>query len=273
MFLLYNGEIIPEEDLCLTVSNRAFQYGDGFFETLLGSYGKVRFWADHLARMKEACETLRLELPEVFLSADFPDQLLNLGKQNECTSQVRFKLKVWRSGEGLYTPQTHQADWLVTAQPFSAPATTPLEVGICTSITTIPSPFSAFKGINAPVYVQASIEKQERALDDMLLLDPLGNVAELTYSNIFWVKEQTLFTPALATGCLNGIMRRNVIRWALKKNWPVKEGFFQFPVLTDADLVFSGNVTGLRALSSLEGEELSMDVELLEQLEQEFLSR
>jgi branched-subunit amino acid aminotransferase/4-amino-4-deoxychorismate lyase len=272
VFLLYNGKIIAEEELSLPVSNRAFQYSDGFFETIIFANRKPRFWADHLARMQEACAILRLEFPEGFLAEGFLEQVLELGRRNECGSMVRVKLQVWRAGQGLYTPQTNHVDWLVTTQPFVQTGLSPLKVGICQTIATIFSPFSGFKGINAPVYVLASLEKQDRSLDDLLLLDTQGHLAEGTYANLFWVKNQTIYTPLLLTGCLNGVMRRNVIRWAIKNNWQVQEGFYLPAELRNAEVVFTGNVTGLRPIGLLEGEELAMDLSILERLQAELLS-
>jgi branched-subunit amino acid aminotransferase/4-amino-4-deoxychorismate lyase len=272
VFLLYNGRIIPEEELSLPVSNRAFQYSDGFFETIIFANGKPRFWTDHVARMQEACAILRLEFPEEFLAKDFLKQVFELGKINECGSIVRVKLKVWRAGQGLYTPQTNHVDWLVTTQSFVQPPLIPLKVGICQTIATVASPFSGFKGINAPVYVLASLEKQDRSLDDLLLLDTQGNLAEGTYANLFWVKNQTIYTPSLLTGCLNGVMRRNIIRWAVKNNWQIQEGFYLPAELRNAEVVFTGNVTGLRPIRLLEDEELALDLSKLERLQAELLS-
>lgn len=267
--LLYNGQILTEEEVILPLHNRSFQYNDGFFETMIMVNGQVRFWADHLDRIQEAAAVLRLELPAEFLQPDFALKLAELAQKNNCSQLARIKLKVWRAGAGLYTPQTDAVDWLVTATAGQAPPATPVQVGICESVRTLPSSFSAYKGFNAPVYVLASREKAQRDLDDVLLLDPQGNLAELTASNLFWIREQTVFTPSLQSGCLNGIMRRNVLRWAQYQGWCVQEGLFSPVALTQADLVFSGNVNGLRLLATLEGQTLRQNSSLLARLQNE----
>ncbi|WP_181306314.1 aminotransferase class IV [Rufibacter sp. XAAS-G3-1] len=267
--LLYNGQILPEEDLRLPLSNRAFQYNDGFFETLVLEKGMLRFWPEHRERMEEAGSVLRLELPPELLTDCFPQIVKELAEKNHCGSITRVKFKVWRAGEGLYTPQTNQTDWLVTVQSAQTPIEEPLHVGICQTVRTIPSVFSSFKGINSPVYVLASQEKTARGLDDLILLDPAGNLAELTYSNLFWVKDQSLFTPALETGCLHGVMRRKLLQWARQKNWQVQEGFFTRTDFTGASVVFAGNVTGLRMIETVEGERTGAQSSLLHQIWQE----
>jgi branched-chain amino acid aminotransferase/4-amino-4-deoxychorismate lyase len=112
----------------------------------------------------------------------------------------------------------------------------------------------------------ASKEKAERNLDDLIILDPNGNLAELTYSNLFWVKEQTLYTPSLETGCLHGIMRRALFSWATQQKWETREGKFTPGELQEAEMVFAGNVTGLRPIEQVEGRALSTQPALFQHL-------
>ncbi|MFB9862029.1 aminotransferase class IV [Rufibacter immobilis] len=252
MFLLYNGELISEEDVKIPLSNRAFQYGDGFFETILLEKGQVRLWAEHWARIEEAAAALYLSLPAGLSERELPQQILALAQQNQCTDLARVKFKIWRAGEGLYTPQTDTTEWLLTAQPTSPLAQTPLRVGICRTVHTIPSRFSSFKGINSPVYVLASREKMKRGLDDLILLDTKDNLAELTSSNLFWMKGNVLFSPSLETGCVHGVMRRHLLQWAAENNWEVREGLFTLEELQEAEALMAGNVTGLRIIECVE---------------------
>jgi len=263
MELLYNGRFLAEDGVRLPLTNRAFQYNDGFFETLILENGKLRLWHEHQARMHEAASALKLNLSSHLLGSDFERLAAQLAQKNRCGTLARLKMKVWRAGEGLYTPQTDQTDWLVTAQPAQKPFEEPLHVGICQTVRTIPSAFSSFKGVNSPVYVLASREKAGRNLPDVLLLDPLGHVAELTHSNLFWAEGKTLFTPALATGCLNGVMRRHLFHWAKAHGWAVQEVLSYPRQLLQADTVFAGNVTGLRSISKLEEELLPHNAELM----------
>nr|WP_241749530.1 aminotransferase class IV [Rufibacter sediminis] len=267
--MLYNGQLLPENELQLPLSNRAFQYNDGFFETIILENGKLRFWPEHQERITEAAAVLGLELPEEIMNETFQERVKELARRNEGLGNARIKLKVWRAGEGLYTPQTDQADWLVTTSPAPKVSEEPLHVGIAQSVCTVPSVFSSFKGIHSPVYVLASREKAAHGLDDVILLDPNGNLAELTASNLFWLKEKTLYTPALTTGCLNGIMRRKLLQWAKQKVWKVQEGLYHPEELASAAVVFAGNVTGLRGIETLNHEPMNLDPDLLQQIRSE----
>lgn len=266
MYLIFNGQLIPETEFQLPLHNRAFQYNDGFFETIVVVSGKIRFWAEHLQRIKEAATILRLQPSDDLLGITLEKQILELASKNGCGDGARVKLKVWRIGAGLYTPHTNDAHWLLTAASASPLGQEPITVGICQTVRTVPSAFSSFKGINAPVYVLASMEKAERQLDDLILLSPQGHVAELTYSNLFWFKNKSLFTPALETGCINGVMRRRLLRWAREQKMEVREGLFSLEELPEAELVFGGNVTGFRVVQAVDQKTIPCHKALLEQV-------
>jgi branched-subunit amino acid aminotransferase/4-amino-4-deoxychorismate lyase len=264
--LLYNGDFIPEQELRLPITNRAFQFNDGFFETIIVANGKLRFWNDHKVRIQAAAQVLKLELPHTIVSGDLEENLLQLAEQNNAANYGRIKLKVWRSGSGLYTPKTNQAEWLATITPATPSATTPLQIGICETVTTNYSPYSFFKGPNALLYVTAGIEKTEKGFDDMLLLSRQNQVSELISSSIFWLKDDVLFTPSLETGCVSGIIRSNILRWAQKAEIKTKEVYFDIASLLKADAVFCGNVTGIRSIASINGEAVSINESFLQQV-------
>jgi branched-subunit amino acid aminotransferase/4-amino-4-deoxychorismate lyase len=270
--LLYNGDFIPETELQLPLTNRAFQFNDGFFETIIVAEGKLRFWADHLHRMKAAAEALKLELPQTIVSEEIKEKLLLLAEQNNAANYGRLKLKLWRSGSGLYTPETYQTDWLATIIPATLATTSPLHIGICETITTNYSAFSFFKGPNALLYVMAGTEKKEKGFDDMLLLNRQNQVSELISSNVFWLKNEVLFTPALDTGCVRGIVRQNILRWVRQAGIITKEVYYDVANLFKADAVFSCNVASIRSIATINGTPVTIDESFAEQLRNELFA-
>lgn len=264
MFILYNNQHLPESELRLPLHDRAFQYNDGFFETAILRDRRIRFWHSHLERIGEAAQALQLELPSYFFSGELEEKLIELARQQGAEKYGRLKLKVWRAGAGLYTPQTNQVNWLATAAVTTPAIHNPLHLGICQIVRTAYTLLSHFKGPNAPLYVMAGLEKQHH--DDMLILSPQGKVAELISSNIFWLKEGVLYTPELSTGCVNGILRRNMLAWCSSKSIAVAQVQYNPEVLYLADAVFAANVTGLRAVASINGRELNQRNSFLEEL-------
>ena len=263
--LLYNNTFLPVQDMKLAVTNRAFQYNDGFFETIMVVDGKLRFWLDHQARIREAALALQLDIPDYFWDGELEENLLQLAKQHKMVRFGRLKLKVWRSGDGLYTPQSNEIEWIATGEFFEPIPDTSIKVGICESVRTYKSPLSHFKGPHAPLYVLAGIEKRAKGFDDMLLLNAEGYVTELISSNIFWVKDDILYTPSLETGCVYGILRRNILRWTQQHGISAQETFAKPDELHQADVVFASNVTGIKGIARLAENSL--------QFEHQFLSR
>ncbi len=214
--------------------------------------------------MREAAEALGLAIPAYFWNGELEDNLLHLARQHNSSKMGRLKLKVWRSGGGLYTPQTNEIEWLATAEPMQAIPEAGLIIGICQGVRTCYSSLSHFKGPHAPLYVLAGIEKQNMGLEDMLLLDAKGNVSELISSNIFWLKQGELFTPALETGCVNGILRRAILRWCQQQGIAVREVLAKPEELLQAEAVFAANVTGIRGIECLNEHRLEVNSEWLQ---------
>src|SRR5690606_21319524 len=71
---------------------------------------------------------------------------------------------------------------------------------------------STIKSGNALLYVMAGIWAKEHGYDDVLILNEHGCVCEATGSNVFVVKDEKVFTPPVSEGCVDGVMRRFVIR-------------------------------------------------------------
>lgn len=245
MNLVYNSDVLPEAEFSLPPTDRAFQYGDGLFETIRYEAGKVWFWPDHHDRLISGMNALYLDVPEHFSRDALHQNLLELIQQNELgNGPVRIKIQVWRQPGGLYTPTTHAANWLITTkpgQPFALTAKPRL--GVFRDIRLAPSRLSAFKTLNALPYVMAGLYRQQHAFDEVVLLDTNGHLAECVASSLFWLNDQQLFTPSLESGCIDGIIRRQLLRTN-----QVNEGLFLPDVLERADAVFCVNASGMQTL-------------------------
>jgi len=80
---------------------------------------------------------------------------------------------------------------------------------------------------------------KERGYDQAVMLDPSGNVAEFSFTNLFMVKDGIVLTPAINGTFLNGITRQRVIKLLRDDGFDVQERAIDFAELLDADEVFS----------------------------------
>ncbi len=108
----------------------------------------------------------------------------------------------------------------------------------------------------------ASLSKKKYNVDDMILSTKEGYISECTSTNIFWIKDGTIFTPSLYTGCIDGIMRKQVINKCSELNINIQIGEFTKDILLDADAVFTSNVTGFHPIKKIEEKNFSIDIAL-----------
>lgn len=254
MFLVYNSDILSDETFRVPLTDRAFQYGDGLFETIRYENGQIWFWRDHIERLSAGMAALQLHPPIDFSAETLHQRVQELLLANDLTDQcARIKIQVWRQSGGLYTPATNAANLLITVrsgQPFAVTEST--KIGIYEAIRLVYSPISEYKLLNALPYVLAGLYKQANGFADTILLDTQGHLAECIASNLFWLKEGTLYTPSVVSGCVNGILRRQLLRLAHDLSIPVHEGLYGTAQLGAAEAVFCANVNGIQWLRAIQ---------------------
>lgn len=237
--------------------NRAFQYGDGLFETIIVRDGAIRFLADHYQRVTEGMAVLGMNVPEGFT----PDYLMQvaseLSRQIDPGSNVRIKIHVWRKPGGLYTPDSGEADFLISVAELSRqlPATKKNAV-FYEDIRLSASAISRFKTTSALPYVMAGLARRRAGADEVILLDVNDHLAECGASNLLWLKENTLYTPSPATGCTEGVMLKQIMRLAPACGLTVEQGLFFRKALFAADAVLCCNVAGIQFIENVEGHSL-----------------
>ena len=246
--LLFNGLLVAANDFELPLPNRGLGFGDGFFETLIFTGNRLRLATDHFARMQQAADALYLTLPAALASAEALETTLTpLAAANNLPA-ARLRLQLWRAGGGRYTPPTDAAEWLATAEAFVADELPIEKANFALETHSIPSPLSFCKGPQAWLYVRAAHERTQRGLDEIILCDAAGHVAEAGAAAIFWVKDGVLFTPSLASGCVAGVRRAQVLRAAQAAGIMCREGLFSPDDLLAAEAVFTANVAALRTV-------------------------
>ncbi|MFD1470370.1 aminotransferase class IV [Hymenobacter caeli] len=264
MYLLHNGQLLAQTDFALPLPNRGLAFGDGFFETLIFNDNRLRLAADHVSRMQQAAAALYLTLPAALATPEALAATLGALAAANALPAARLRLQLWRGGGGRYAPPTAAAEWLATAEAF-APDDAPVQqADFALETHSIYSPLSFCKGPQAWLYVRAAHERQQRGLDEIILCDAAGHVAEAGAAAIFWLKKGVLFTPALASGCVAGVRRAQVLRAAKAADVACCEGLFSKEDLLAADTVFTANVAAVRTVQRVENVNfLSVDSVLL----------
>lgn len=221
--------------------NRKFLYGDGFFETLIVKNKAIQFWDDHCTRIQNACKALRLNFKQSLLNS-IHEQLF---QQISTSESYRIRIVFWRNSDGLYTPNDNEIDFSIDILPFNTEFIKFIDtISFAESIQIQNNIFSAFK-INSLPYVMAGIEKKHRNIENLIILNTGNYICETISENIFWIKENTVFTPHLDSGCIDGIMRKNIIKFLKNESIRIEEGLYYKGDLKDVESIFLTNVRGI----------------------------
>lgn len=228
--------------------NRATFFGDGIFETMVLVNGSIRFGNYHLERITNGLRVLQLQAKEQQLFASF-EQTLRDTVGSDGIWRVRWNL--YREGLGKYTPDRSGTRESVYLQPFLPAPSVKRTAATSQSIRLYPNPWANCKTLNTLPYVMANMERKSRGLDEILLTDGEGHLSEAGAANLFWVKDGIFFTPSLSHNCIAGVGRRAVIDHLRKIGLPLREGSYLPQDLTQADQVFTTNVTGLSYIEQI----------------------
>lgn len=247
-YILHNDNFVATEQPILTAHNRGFRYGDGLFESMRMSNGKLRFSEQHAERLKAGMKALKMEgaglLDEYFLK----QKTAELCKKNKLKDNARFRLSVYRDGEGLYTPSTNKTGYVLEATALSESTyelnKKGLIVDVYDELTKSLDQLSNYKTSNSLVYVMAGLYKKQHNLDEAFILNHKGFLCESISSNVFVVYDNQIYTPALSEGCIAGVMRNVVMDIAKSNDIPVIEAQINPEVLNEAEEVFITNAIG-----------------------------
>ncbi|MEM9980933.1 MAG: aminotransferase class IV [Bacteroidota bacterium] len=246
--IYFENHFYDQAALSLSTNNRGWLYGDGFFETMIADTQQVRFWASHWARFVQAIKAFQLKQPSHLTSSYLQDIIQQMIRRTASSTLYRIKWMVWRADGGRYTPQQHQLQYMLISEPTTYQLQPIRSAMAYRDMSLYYTPVSAFKTLSALPYVMAGIFKAQIQVDEVLLLDVNGYVSECLASNIFWLKDNTLYTPAPEAGCVVGVMRHQIIEWATQNKLNCREGLFTWEQLLTAEAVFVSNVSGIRAV-------------------------
>lgn len=242
----FNG-VVQDSNLQLSVSNRSFLYGDGVFETLKIVNNKILFFEDHYFRLMASMRIIRMQIPMSFTLEYLEEQILNLAIANNHQNSARIRFTVFRNEGGFYLPTDNSVSFIIQSTEILEIkynfVKTSFEVDLYKDFI-VPKQFlSTLKTANKITHVTASIFAEENDLDATLLINEDKNVIEAANGNLFMLMGSKLITPPISEGCLNGIMRTQIIELAKKLDFiEVVEQVISPFDLQKADELFITNV-------------------------------
>lgn len=250
LFINNNGDIIPADSYAIRAGNRAFNYGDGLFESIRVINGKPIGLEHHYSRLKDGMKALKMNHAAYMNQTWLADEVNKLIEKNKIDQGGKVRLTVFRNQGGRFLPSDNDVSFLLEAEPleqnFYVLNDEGLHVDIYPEMKKQLNQLSIYKTNNCLLYVMASLYAKEKGLDNVFITNDKGGIIEATNANIFIVSNGVLYTPSLEEGCLAGTMRMQIINKAIDEGIKVYECNLMPQNLLVADEIFLTNaLTGV----------------------------
>ena len=236
-----NGDAIGQVD----ASDRGFQYGDGLFETVAIRNGEPRLWQYHMDRLSNGCTLLGIEKPA---DAGLYEGVMHALSHSDVPTAYSVAKIIVSAGAGLrgYGRSTATAPTvLFGAFPASPPPVESFVDGVnmalCQTRLASNSSTAGLKTLNRLEQVLARSEFVDTGEFEGLTMDADDNIICGTMSNVFFVTNNSISTPALDRCGVAGVMRRHVIETMRAEGIDTNIKTVNFADLQNIDEIFVSN--------------------------------
>jgi branched-chain amino acid aminotransferase/4-amino-4-deoxychorismate lyase len=239
--------------IAVPTDDRGLLLGDGLFETVLFKQGRAVLWDAHLARLTRGCGVLGLPSPDAHVLQDAAARAVRRAGLDGDRAAVRLTWTAGSGGRGLDRPASPTPRLIVSAAAAPRP-TTPAALIVSSVRRNALSPAARLKTLSYLDNVLARREALAVGADEAVMLNGAGRLACASAANLFWIADEGLYTPSLACGVLDGVLRAQVLAAAHALGAPVREVEAQPSVLHQAQALFITNsLIGLRPVAWVDG--------------------
>lgn len=241
----YNGKLLKEGTTIIGADSRALRYGDGLFETIKIKNGKIELADEHFARLWKGMQVLQFDVPKHFSPEKLEEQIIALAEKNTHQSGARVRLSIIRGDGGLFDAKNLTPYFIIQTWPLPEGNgewnSNGLVAGIYSEVKKSCDILGNLKHNNYLPYVLAALQAKKEKWNDAILLNAAGNICDSTIANIFLVKNEIIYTPALSEGCVAGVMRQTLLQFLKANNYQMEERAVTQVELFAADEVFFTN--------------------------------
>jgi len=237
-----NGKFVPEDQAAVSVFDHGLLYGDGVFEGIRAYNGRVFKLHEHIVRLYNSAKTIMLEIP--ISQQEMEEVVLETCRRNNL-ADAYIRLVVTRGvGDlGLDPAKCKKPTIFCIAASIQLYPEEFYKKGL--EMVTVATPRNlpeacnpSVKSLNYLNNIYAKIEATLAGVPEAIMLSANGYVAEATGDNIFIVSGNTLITPPVYLGILEGITRNTVIELARQRGIEVQEKVFTRHDIFTADECF-----------------------------------
>jgi branched-chain amino acid aminotransferase len=261
----YNGSIQDTSNYSIE-NNRGFLFGDAIFETIKVNGTKILFLEEHYLRLMASMRICRMEIPMNFTMEFMEEEILKLIslQTNKISNRIRFS--VFRNAEGFYNPTSNDVQFIITCSELASDSyvfsSTTYEVELFKDFHISKHLLATLKTNNKMINVVASIFAKENGFENSLLINEDKNVVEATNGNVFMKMGNQIITPPTSDGCLNGIMRKQIIAIVNKMDTieMIEKSISPFDLQKADELFISNVITGIQPITKYRKKEFTSEV-------------
>lgn len=237
-----DGQYVNENEAKISVFDHGLLYGDGIFEGIRVYNGRIFKCEEHIERLYASAKALMLCIP--LTKKEMTQVLVDSCLKNKIKDgYIRLVVTRGKGDLGLNPINCKKASVICIASDIKLYPQTYYEKGmpIITASqrrnkATIVDP--QIKSLNYLNNILAKMEANRAGVQEALMLNQDGIVAECTGDNIFIIKDEVIYTPPIHVGILDGITRNTIIHLAGVMGYEVKEKEFTLFNVYNADECF-----------------------------------
>ncbi|MCM8804048.1 MAG: branched-chain-amino-acid transaminase [Candidatus Omnitrophica bacterium] len=258
LIIYLNDKFVPEEEAKISVFDHGLLYGDGVFEGLRSYNGKIFKLDEHLIRLYKSGKAIALEIPLKF--EELKKAVIETVKRNNLKdSYIRIVVTRGIGDLGLDPRKCKHPTIFIIASHIQLYPDSLYEKGI--DLITVPTRRNlneavnpAIKSLNYLNNILAKIEATNVGATEGLILNQYGYVSECTGENIFIVKNNSLITPPISAGALEGITRKVVIDIGVNIGLQIKEeNLTRYDIYTSDECFLTGTAAEIVPVVKVDG--------------------
>ncbi len=252
MYVSLNGKIMEANEAKVSPLSQGFLYGYGLFETIKAINGKLYFFKEHMKRMREGSGVLNFEFVydedlvykncmELLEKNELRDGAVRLSYSKDNNRYILFI----NTRENVYTEESYDNGFELCFAHIKR------------------NPHSSTVYLKSNNYLESILERQRakaKGFDEAIFFNIYDNLCEGTISNIFFIKDEKIFTPDIKCGILSGIIRNKAIEIIKALNLKVNIGEYKREnIITSDEIFITNSLMDIMPVSRLEEKKLNIE--------------
>ncbi len=249
----------------LSAISSAALYGKGVFTTMAIYNAKPFLWEQHWKRLAHNAEKIGINLTE-FSEDIIKNALLQIIAENKIT-KARARITFFdESSSRVWDFETNKkTSFLITTSDFRY-ISKDEKIIVSPFLVNSTSPLAGVKSCNYLENILALEDARAKGFDEGVQLNERGEIVSACMANIFWIKDEKIFTPTLRTGCLNGTTRSFIT-----EHFPVIKIKANLAELNEADDIFlTSSGIGIQKVANIETKQFIKSSKIFVQIKKMF---